>query len=220
MSLKTDVFADYQAFLMREKKPTRLRVACLFLRSAGFKAVVLYRIGHWLRQRGSRVFAGLFDRLLWRRGLDINTAADIGEGLRIPHPFAIVIGSDVRIGPRAWILQGVTMGGEGGKVREDGQTQPRLGDDVLVGAGAKLLGPIRIGNRVKIGANAVVNTDLPDDCVAVGIPARVVKIDDRRVEAHDRPGELVDRLHELADKQSQSEQRTDTVQSTPRPQGQ
>jgi len=93
------------------------------------------------------------------------------------------------------ILQGATLGGEGGKAREDGQTQPSVGDDVIIGAGAALLGPIRVGNRVKIGANAVVNTDLPDDCTAVGVPARVVRLAGKRVRLLDRGGELADILN-------------------------
>jgi len=92
----------------------------------------------------------------------------------------IVIGSRTRIGERAYILHGVTLGGLEGKRRGE-QSQPFLGEGVLIGAGAKILGPVRIGNNVRIGANAVVLCDAPDDSVLVGVPARVVGWGDRRV---------------------------------------
>ncbi len=181
MGLRSEIAADYKVIARSGRGMNWLVFITMFLRSFAFRVVFYYRIGHWLRIRRIRALAGIFDRIMESGGLSIATAAEIGEGVLIPHPFGIVIGSGVKIGQRAHILQGVTIGGEGGKTRENGQTQPHLGDDVLVGAGAKLLGPIRIGNHVKIGANAVVNTDLPDNCTAVGIPARIVKIGQERV---------------------------------------
>jgi serine O-acetyltransferase len=109
----------------------------------------------------------------------------------------VIIGSKTRIGQRAYILQGVTLGGAGGKSRPDGSTQPHVGDDVLIGAGAKILGPVNVGSRVIIGANAVVADDLPDDCVAVGVPARIVRLKGRKVAPPELESELNDDLKKI-----------------------
>jgi len=174
MSLKDDIFADYQAFARCKTKTNWPRVILMTVRSLGFRVVLLHRIGHWHRRRRRRLIAGVCDRLIWSCGADLNTGAEIGAGFRLPHPIGVVVGSGVKIGQRVRILQGATLGGEGGKAREDGQTQPSVGDDVIIGAGAALLGPIRVGNRVKIGANAVVVDDVPEGATVVGVPGRPV----------------------------------------------
>ena len=207
MSFKEDVFADYRAVTQSGRRPNWLRVVGMLLRSASLRVAFYYRIGHRLRRRRIRILAGIFDRLIHWSGLSVSTAAEIGKGLRIPHPQGVVIGGGVKIGERAYILQGVTLGGEGGKRRGDGQTAPRLGDDVLLGAGAKLLGPIIVGNRVKIGANAVVTSDLPDDCTAVGIPARVVRAGGKRISLLEQTGELPRLLNEILAKLDELEGR-------------
>ena len=104
-------------------------------------------------------------------GADIACSAEIGEGLSLPHPNGVVIGGLCVIGRNCTIYQQVTLGYRGDHDPSDGQ--PRLGDNVLVGAGAKILGPITIGDGARIGANAVVVTDIPAGALAVGVPARV-----------------------------------------------
>ncbi len=215
MGLRQDIFADYEAVTLSKRPPSWPAVGAMLLRSLSLRAALYYRLGHWFRRRDFRAAAGIFDRLILRCGASINTAAEIGPGLRIPHPHGVVIGQGVRIGRRAYILQGVTLGGEGGKRRPDGQSGPRLGDDVLIGAGAKLLGPIRVGSRVRIGANAVVNTDLPDDSTAVGVPARVVKLADKRIPLLEQPGELPGLLKELFAKLAELEARINEMIDRP-----
>jgi serine O-acetyltransferase len=101
-------------------------------------------------------------------GADIPLNCTIDGGLLLPHPNGVVLHPSARIGPNCLIMQQVTIGGHGGR-----EGVPTLGGHVDIGAGAKLLGPIRIGNHARIGANAVVLTDVPDSCIAVGVPARI-----------------------------------------------
>ena len=107
-----------------------------------------------------------------RTGIEIHPAATIGQRFFIDHGTGVVIGETTEIGDDCTIYQGVTLGGTG---KDQGKRHPTLGNHVMVGAGAKVLGPIKIGNNVRIAAGAVVLSDIPDDCTAVGIPARVVR---------------------------------------------
>jgi serine O-acetyltransferase len=104
--------------------------------------------------------------------VEIHPGATIGKGLFIDHGTGVVIGETAEIGENCTIYQGVTLGGTG---KDVGKRHPTLGNNVMVGAGAKVLGPVKIGNNVKIAAGAVVLQDIPDDCTAVGIPARIVR---------------------------------------------
>jgi len=174
VSLKSDIFADYAA--MSDGRPANcLRVLRKCLTSPGLRVVVLYRLGRAAYLRGHLVLALWLQWKMIRLGADISTEARIGPGLRVPHPQGITVGSKTLIGERAYLLQGVTLGGSLGKARPDGSTQPRVGDNVCLGAGAKLVGPVDIGDNVMIGANAVVTCDLPADCVAAGVPARIIR---------------------------------------------
>ena len=144
----------------------------------GFWALVVYRFGNWrygIRPRALRMPFSLLYRVLhfWTislLGIELPCETKIGERLVIEHVGGIVISGDAVFGDDCVIRNGVTVG-----LRHRGQRgSPVLGDRVDIGAGAKLLGPIRIGNDVAIGANAVVLCDVPDHCAAVGIPARVI----------------------------------------------
>src|SRR5262245_55210184 len=128
----------------------------------GFQAVLLHRVAHWFRSRGIPVLGPLVARLnLFWTGVDISPLAVIGPGLYISHGTGLVIGGAARLGARAFLLQGVTIGAPTpARVAE----MPSLGDDVFVGAGACVIGGIRVGSRVFIGVNAVVSRDVPDDC--------------------------------------------------------
>jgi serine O-acetyltransferase len=125
----------------------------------GFQAVVLYRLAHWFKTHGVRFLGPLVARYtLWLTGVDIAPAAIIGPGLYISHGNGIVIGGSARLGARAFLLQQVTIGAPSpARVAE----MPSLGDNVFVGAGARLIGGIRIGDDVFIGVNAVVAEDIP-----------------------------------------------------------
>jgi serine O-acetyltransferase len=178
MGLREDIFCDYETMSLSGKKPTWGRVVSLWIARFAFRVVVNYRLGHWCRMHGLGVLGAYFDRRNWKMGVDICSLARIGKGLRMPHPHGIVIGGRTKIGEYAHILQGVTFGGNG-KERPDGdgcQVSPYVGDHALIGAGAKLIGPVRIGNHTVIGANAVVTKDVPDQSVAVGIPATILRV--------------------------------------------
>jgi serine O-acetyltransferase len=111
-------------------------------------------------------------------GVEIHPGAKIGKGLFIDHGSGVVIGETAEIGNNCLIYQGVTLGGTG---KERGKRHPTLGNNVMVGAGARVLGPFRVGDNVKIAANAVVLEPIPDNCTAVGVPAKIVKRNGVRV---------------------------------------
>jgi serine O-acetyltransferase len=139
----------------------------------GVHAVWAYRVTHRLWLGGWRGLARLGSQLARAvTGVEIHPGASIGQGLFIDHGMGVVIGETAEIGNGVTLYQGVTLGGTS---LSEGKRHPTLGDGVVVGAGAKLLGPIRIGARSKVGANAVVVESVEDDCVVVGIPARVIR---------------------------------------------
>jgi serine O-acetyltransferase len=152
--------------------------------SDGSSAQILYRAMRFCQTHHLKILAMVLYRLNAAVGhVVIGRGADIGPGLVILHSFGIVINSSVRAGRGLILEHGVTIGAEK-------NLSPVLGDNVFIGAGAKIIGPVTIGSDVKIGANAVVTKDLPDGATAVGIPAKVIKI----------YGEKVDRCRELEER--------------------
>ena len=143
----------------------------------GLKADWFYKhnmlfLARWISQRNRK-----------KTGIEIHPGAKIGKGLLIDHGMGVVIGETTEIGDNCTIYQGVTLGGTG---KDKGKRHPTLGNNVLVGAGAKVLGPIKIGDNVKIAANAVVLQEVPPNSTAVGVPARVVKRDGVKVDQLDQ----------------------------------
>jgi serine O-acetyltransferase len=167
--------ADFKAMLVRDPALGKGPVAFLeALTYAGFWAILSHRAAHLLRALRLPVLPRIiqaFARFL--TGVDIHPGAIIGPGIFIDHGMGTVIGETAELGAGVTLFQQVTLGGRGGK--EAGKRHPTLGDGVMVGAGAKILGPILIGDRARIGANAVVLADVPADATAVGIPARVIR---------------------------------------------
>lgn len=154
-----------------------LEVALLY---PGFQALVLHRVAHWLWNVGIPFVPRMlsyFARVL--TGIEIHPGATIGSGIFIDHGMGVVIGETAIIGDSALIYQGVTLGGTG---KESGKRHPTLGSGVIVGAGAKVLGNIQIGNDVRIGAGSVVLREVPSDCTVVGVPGRIVYRSGERVE--------------------------------------
>ncbi len=140
---------------------------------SGFHAVVLHRMAHWLfRHRMKRVarFFSQVNRFL--TGIEIHPGAQIGRRLFIDHGMGIVIGETAQIGDDCTLYHGVTLGGTG---KDKGKRHPTLGNKVLVGAGAKILGPFRVGDGSMIGANAVVLQEVPANATVVGVPGRVIR---------------------------------------------
>ncbi|WP_445637635.1 serine O-acetyltransferase [Nostoc sp. DSM 114161] len=139
----------------------------------GFQALLFHRVAHWLYKIGIPFlprFISHISRFL--TGVEIHPGALIGKGVFIDHGMGVVIGETAIVGDYALIYQGVTLGGTG---KESGKRHPTLGSHVVVGAGAKVLGNIQIGDRVRIGAGSVVLRDVPSNTTVVGIPGRVTR---------------------------------------------
>jgi serine O-acetyltransferase len=144
-----------------------------------FKAMRAYRRAHWFYLRGHYFIARMISqRSRKRTGIEIHPGATIGSGLFIDHGCGVVIGETTEIGDNCTIYQGATLGGTG---KDTGKRHPTLGSNVMVGAGAKVLGPFFVGDNSKIAANSVVLKEVPPNSTAVGVPARIVKIDGVRV---------------------------------------
>jgi serine O-acetyltransferase len=143
-----------------------------------FRAVLLCRLANRAWERKHRWLAVLLARRLSRCfGSDISYTARIGGGLRLPHPWGVVIGAGVEVGQYAVIGQHVTLGGNFGRRDDTGRMYPRIGDRCCICPGAVVAGPITVGKYVVIGANAVVIHDVPDYAIVGGIPAKVIRID-------------------------------------------
>jgi len=151
----------------------------VILTYSGFHALLFYRVAHGLWKRRVPFIPRALSQLArFLTGIEIHPGAAIGAGLFIDHGMGVVIGETTEIGDFVTLFQGVTLGGTG---KQRGKRHPTIGNHVVVGAGAKVLGPIRIGDYVKIGANSVVLQEVPDHSTVVGIPGRIVRIKDERV---------------------------------------
>lgn len=138
----------------------------------GLQALLFHRFAHWLNILGVPFIPRLLSQISrFVTGIEIHPGAAIGKSVFIDHGMGVVIGETAIVGDYALIYQGVTLGGTG---KECGKRHPTLGENVVVGAGAKVLGNIQIGNNVRIGAGSVVLRDVPSDCTVVGIPGRIV----------------------------------------------
>ena len=169
--------AELDAIIERDPAAKgRLEVFFLY---PGFKAVRAYRRAHKHYVKGHFFRArAISQRALRRTGIEIHPGAVIGKNFFIDHGSGVVIGETTEIGDNCTVYQGVTLGGTG---KENGKRHPTLGNNVMVGAGARVLGPFKVGDNSKIAANAVVLSEVPPNCTAVGVPARIVRRDGVRV---------------------------------------
>ncbi|MDA8228899.1 MAG: serine O-acetyltransferase [Desulfitobacterium hafniense] len=155
-----------------ERDPAAKSVMEVVLCYPGFHALLFHRFAHCLYKRGWVLLPRMisqFSRFL--TGIEIHPGAKIGQGLFIDHGTGVVIGETAEIGDNVTIYQGVTLGGTG---KEKGKRHPTIGNNVVIGAGARILGSFKIGDNVKIGAGSVVNKPVPADSTVVGVPGRVV----------------------------------------------
>lgn len=164
----------------------RSRLEVYFLYS-GFKAVRAYRKANWCFRHNLKFLARyISQRSRHKTGIEIHPGATIGKGLFIDHGMGVVIGETTVIGDNCTIYQNVTLGGTG---KEHGKRHPTLGNNVMVGSGAKVLGPFNVGDNARIAAGAVVLSEVPANATAVGVPAKIVKIGDVRM------NENLDQIH-------------------------
>jgi serine O-acetyltransferase len=160
---------------------------------AGLHAVWIHRVNHWLWQQGWRVLARwLSQTARWLTGIEIHPAAQIGQRLFIDHGMGVVIGETAIVGNEVTLYQGVTLGGTG---KEQGKRHPTIADNVIIGAGAKVLGNITVGENSRIGAGSVVLQDVPDNSTVVGVPGHVILRNGKRVVITD-PKQIKDPLSE------------------------
>ncbi len=169
-SLALAARADIVAVYERDPACHRFLQPLLFFK--GFQAVQAYRVAHWLWRHGRRDMAYFFQmRVSETFGVDIHPAARIGKGIMIDHAHSIVIGETAVVGDNVSMLHSVTLGGTG---KEEEDRHPKIGDGVLIGAGAKVLGNISIGRCSRIAAGSVVLHDVPEKSTVAGVPAKVV----------------------------------------------
>lgn len=139
----------------------------------GVRATQYHKLAHWCYLHDHKFLARyISQRTRHKTGIEIHPGATIGKRLVIDHGMGIVIGETTEIGDDCLIYQGVTLGGTG---KDTGKRHPTIGNNVLIGCGAKVLGPFKVGDNSRVAANAVVLSEIPEDCTAVGAPARVVK---------------------------------------------
>ncbi len=171
---------------VKERDPAARNAAEVLLLYPGLHAILLHRPAHWLYRRGAFFPARMlsqFSRFL--TGIEIHPGAKIGRGVLIDHGAGVVIGETAEVGDNCTIYQGVTLGGTG---KDKGKRHPTLGNGVLVGSGAKVLGPFKIGDGAKVASNAVVLKSIPPHATAVGVPARVARVKGKK------PGGVAERL--------------------------
>ena len=165
--------------MVRERDPAATSDIEVLLLYSGLHAVLAHKVSHKLYKDGHTLAARAISQAARAvTGIEIHPGATIGKGFFIDHGAGVVIGETAEIGDNCTLYQGVTLGGTG---KDVGKRHPTLGNNVMVGAGAKVLGPFTIGDNAKIAANAVVLEAVGADCTAVGIPARVVRCKNERV---------------------------------------
>lgn len=175
--------------LIKERDPAAKNTFEILVTYAGLHAVWYYRLSHFFYTHNMFTVARMISQ--WARfwtGIEIHPGAKIGKGLFIDHGMGVVIGETAEIGDNCLLYQGVTLGGTG---KDKGKRHPTLGNNVMVGSGAKVLGPFTVGDNVKIASNAVVLEAIPPNSTAVGVPARIVKLNGKKVVKTD----ICDQIH-------------------------
>ena len=164
-----------------ERDPAARSILEVIFCYPGFHALLFHRIAHWLWNKKFYLLARFISHVSrFLTGIEIHPAAKIGPGFFIDHGMGVVIGETTEIGENVTLYHGVTLGGTSWR---KGKRHPTIGNNVVIGAGAKILGPVRIGNNCRVGAGSVVIKDVPDNCTVVGVPGRIVTRDGVRVKS-------------------------------------
>ncbi len=172
----------------------KLEVALTY---SGFHAVVLHRLAHFFYVHRYKLLARIISQLArFFTGIEIHPAAKLGSGVFIDHGAGVVIGETAVVGNNVVIYQGVTLGGTG---KDKGKRHPTIEDNVMISAGAKILGPFTVGKGAKIGAGSVVLREVPPNATVVGIPGKIVRINGERVDDLDQnlPDPVMDELTKI-----------------------
>jgi len=209
---------DIKAVL--ERDPAARNALEVILCYPGFHAVLMHRVAHWFHNRGFKLIARIISQInRFFTGIEIHPGAKIGQGLFIDHGMGVVIGETAEIGDNVTIYQGATLGGTG---KDTGKRHPTIGNNVVISSGAKVLGPFKVGDNSKIGAGAVVLKEVPPNCTAVGVPARIVKKDNERVRSLcdeidlnqvDLPDPVYEKLVMICDTISKLEKRIEKLEA-------
>ncbi len=178
---------DIKAF--RDRDPAAKSDLEIYFLYPGFKAIRKYRKANWFFRHGHTFIARMISQSAARKtGIEIHPGATIGRRLVIDHGTGIVIGETTEIGDDVLIYQGVTLGGTG---KDTGKRHPTIGNNVMISAGAKVLGPFKIGDNSRVAAGAVVLEEVPPNSTVVGVPARVVRQDGKKVSCNN----TLDQIH-------------------------
>ncbi len=173
--------SDFQA--VKDRDPAARNTLEIFLTYPGFHALRSHRVAHWFYARDLKLFARLISHLSrFLTAIEIHPGAKIGKGFFIDHGMGIVVGETTEIGDNVTLYQGVTLGGTG---KEKGKRHPTIGDNVVIGVGATVLGAITIGENSVVGGGAVVINPVPPNSTVVGIPGRVVKREGKKIPTMD-----------------------------------
>lgn len=185
MGLISYVKREYQVIKDRDAAIKSIWEVFLY---GSFWAVAYHRVAHRLYSKGHYFLARwVSQRALRKTGIEIHPGAKIGQGLFIDHGAGVVIGETTVIGDNVTLYQGVTLGGTG---KEKGKRHPTIGNNVMISAGAKVLGSFKIGDNSKVGAGSVVLTEVPANCTVVGVPGRIIRMNNAKVPCAD-----LDQIH-------------------------
>ena len=190
--VKTDVEAT------KERDPAARSTLEVLLLYPGVHAIAAHRLANRLHKKGHTFTARAISQAArFATGIEIHPGATIGKGLMIDHGMGVVIGETAEIGDNCTIYQGVTLGGTG---KDMGKRHPTLGNNVMIGSGAKVLGPIKIGDNARVAANSVVLKEVPENSTVVGIPGRIVRINGEKTDHIHTPDPIAAELQSLRDR--------------------
>lgn len=207
-ALLVTVFFKQEIESSKEKDPAAKSFIEIVLLYPGLHAIIAYRIAHALYKKKIPFLPDMISKIArFFTGIEIHPAAQIGRGCFVDHGMGVVIGETAIVGENVTFFQGVTLGGTG---KEIGKRHPTLGDNIVVGAGAKILGNITIGSNSYVGANAVVLQSVPENTTVVGVPGRITKQDGKKI---DRMMDHIHVLDPVMQKMEEMQERIDSLES-------